>query len=266
MQAVSDGDHYVVTGQKTWTTYAQHADWIFCLVRTAATEKPQLGISFLLIDMRSPCITVRPIVTMDGAHEVNEVWFDKVRVAAGNLVGEENKGWTYAKFLLRHERANTAGLGTIKRELERLRHIASIERRRGRPLIEDPRFAARIAEVEIELMALEITSLRVLSAEAEQREPGPEVSLLKIKGTEIHQAVTELLLEAIGPYALRLTADPDAGPESRAGDNGDGHGSGSGPPHARGVTAHYLNMRKVSIYAGSNEIQRNLIAQMLLGL
>jgi alkylation response protein AidB-like acyl-CoA dehydrogenase len=246
-RAERDGEHYVVTGQKTWNTYAHYADWIFCLVRTAATEKPQLGISFLLIDMRSPGITVRPIPTMDGAHEISEIWFDKVRVPVENLVGEENKGWTYAKFLLRHERGNTAGLGAIRRELEQLKRVASSERKNGRPLIEDRRFAARVAETEIELMALEITNLRVLSAETAQREPGPEVSLLKIKGTEISQTVTELLVEAIGPRALRL--DPEAG-----------------PAHARGLTAHYLNMRKVSIYAGSNEIQRNLIAQMLLGL
>jgi alkylation response protein AidB-like acyl-CoA dehydrogenase len=247
MRAERDGDCYVVTGQKTWNTYGHYADWIFCLVRTAATEKPQRGISFLLIDMRAPGITVRPIETMDGLHEVNEIWFDGVRVPVDNLVGDENQGWTYAKFLLSHERANT-GLGMIKRELQRLEHIASIERKDGRPLIDDPRFAARMAEIEIELMALEITNLRVLSAEAERRAPGPEVSLLKIKGTEIHQSITELTIEALGAYALPLSAEA------------------VGPAYARGLTAHYLNMRKVSIYAGSNEIQRNLIAQMLLRL
>jgi alkylation response protein AidB-like acyl-CoA dehydrogenase len=251
MQAVRDGDVYVVTGQKTWNTLGHYADWIFCLVRTAVTEKPQLGISFLLIDMRSPGITVRPIKTMDGLHEVNEIWFDKVRVPTGNLVGEENAGWTCAKFLLRHERANIAGLGGLKRELDLLKRIAAAERKHGRPLAGDARFAARIAEIEIELMALEITALRVLAAEAEQREPGPEVSLLKIKGTEIHQAVTELLIEAVGPQALPF------GPGAR---------DAIGPEYARRLNAYYLNMRKVSIYAGSNEIQRNLIAQTLLGL
>jgi alkylation response protein AidB-like acyl-CoA dehydrogenase len=246
-RAERDGDDYVVTGQKTWNTLGHFADWIFCLVRTATTGKPQAGISFLLIDMRSPGITVRPILTLDGAHEVCEIWFDNVRVPAPNLVGEENKGWTYAKFLLRHERGNIAGLGVTRRELSRLKEIASIERKDGRPLSEDPRFAARVAEADIELMALEITSLRVLSAESEGREPGPEVSLLKIKGTEISQTITELGIEAIGPRALPLDGPADA-------------------EHAHGLMAHYLNMRKVSIYAGSNEIQRNLIAQMLLGL
>jgi alkylation response protein AidB-like acyl-CoA dehydrogenase len=246
-RAERDGDDYVVNGQKTWNTLGHYADWIFCLVRTAQTGKPQLGISFLLIDMRSPGITVRPIRTLDGAHEVCEIWFDTVRVPAANLVGEENKGWTYAKFLLRHERGNIAGFGGTRRELEQLKQLAAVERKGGKPLLEDARFAARIAEVEIELMALEITGLRVLSAAAQNREPGPEVSLLKIKGTEISQTVTELMLEAIGPDALRLTFD-------------------SGPARARGVTARYLNMRKVSIYAGSNEIQRNLIAQTLLEL
>lgn len=246
-RAVRDGDEYVVTGQKTWNTLGHYADWIFCLVRTAVTEKPQRGISFLLIDMRSPGITVRPIATMDGVHEISDIWFDKVRVPAENLVGEENKGWTYAKFLLRHERGNIAGLGSTRRELERLKRIAAVERKDGRPLIEDARFAARIAEAEIELIALEITNLRVLSAHSEEESPGPEVSLLKIRGTEISQTVTELLIEAIGPHALRLS-------------------STAGPDYAHGLTAHYLNMRKVSIYAGSNEIQRNLIAQALLGL
>lgn len=246
-RAERDGDDYIVTGQKTWNTLGHFADWIFCLVRTAQTEKPQAGISFLLIDMRSPGITVRPILTLDGAHEICDVWFDRVRVPAENLVGEENKGWTYAKFLLRHERGNIAGIGGAWRALDRLKHVASIERKGGRPLIEDVGFASRVAEAEIELMALEITSLRVLSDDGEERAPGPEVSILKIKSTEISQAITELMIEAIGPQALRLSAD-------------------SGPEHARGLSALYLNMRKVSIYAGSNEIQRNLIAKMLLNL
>lgn len=246
-RAERDGDCYVVTGQKTWNTFGHCADWIFCLVRTAATEKPQEGISFLLIDMRSPGITVRPIRTMDGIHEVNEIWFDAVRVPVENRVGEENKGWTYAKFLLNHERANTADLGAIKRELARLKHIAAAEEKAGRPLLDDARFAARVAEVEIELIALEITALRVLSAQTDGRAPGPEVSLLKIKGTEILQCITELLLEAAGSYALPLDET-------------------IGPAYTEGISSEYLNMRKVSIYAGSNEIQRNLIAKILLGL
>ncbi|MFZ5463081.1 MAG: acyl-CoA dehydrogenase family protein, partial [Pseudomonadota bacterium] len=171
------GDHYVVNGQKTWNTLGQYADWIFCLVRTDPEAKAQRGISFLLIDMKSPGITVRPIITMDGAHEVNEIWFEDVQVPVENLVGEENMGWTYAKFLLGHERTNIAGVGIAKRELARLKRIAALETKQGRPLIEDPLFAAKIADMEIDLMALEITNLRVLSAEAEKRAPGPEASI-----------------------------------------------------------------------------------------
>ena len=241
------GDEYVVNGHKTWNTLGHYADWIFCLVRTAQTEKPQRGISFLLIDMRSPGITVRPIKMSDGGQEIADIWFDEVRVPANNLVGEENAGWTYAKFLLRHERGNIAGIGGARRALEGLKRVATIELKNGRPLLEDPRFAARVAETEIELMALEITGLRVLSDASEDKAPGPEVSILKIRSTEVSQTITELLVEAVGPQALRLAGD-------------------SGPEHARGLAAHYLNMRKVSIFAGSNEIQRNLIAQMLLGL
>jgi alkylation response protein AidB-like acyl-CoA dehydrogenase len=251
------GDRYIVNGQKTWNTLGQHADWIFCLVRTDLDVKPQRGISFLLIDMKTPGITVRPIITMDGAHEVNEVWFENVEVPAANLVGEENQGWTYAKFLLGHERTNIAGIGIAKRELARLRRVATLELRRGRPLIEDALFAAKVADVEIELMALELTNLRVLSAEAEQRAPGPEASILKIKGTEIQQAITELLVQAVGPYALPYRHEAMA-----AGWQGDE----VGPAHARGLAAHYLNMRKLSIFGGSNEIQKNIISQQLLGL
>jgi alkylation response protein AidB-like acyl-CoA dehydrogenase len=256
-QAERQGDHYVVNGQKTWITLAQHADWIFCLVRTDRAAKPQAGISFLLMDMRSPGVTVRPIIMMDGGHEVNEVWFENVQVPAENLVGEENKGWTYAKFLLGHERTNIAGIGASKRELARLKHIAGQERKHGRPLLEDPWFAARVAQVEIDLMALEITNLRVVSAEAERRAPGPEASLLKIKGTEIQQALTELMMQAVGPYALpfrREAMEPGyAGPPA-------------GPRYAAPLAATYLNMRKASIYGGSNEIQKNIITQMILGL
>ena len=246
-RAVRDGDEYVVTGQKTWNTLGHYADWIFCLVRTSQTEKPQAGISFILIDMRSPGISVQPIELLDGGHEVADIWFDEVRVPAANLVGEENQGWTYAKFLLRHERGNIAGIGGARRALDQLKGIAAIELRNGRPLDQDPRFAARLAEVEIDLMALEITGLRVLSENSAERAPGPEVSILKIKSTEISQAITELMLEAIGPHGMRLAAD-------------------RWPAHTRGLTAHYLNLRKLTIFAGSNEIQRNLIAKILLGL
>jgi alkylation response protein AidB-like acyl-CoA dehydrogenase len=255
--AERDGDHYVVNGQKTWITLAQHANWIFCLVRTDRAAKAQAGISFLLVDMTAPGVTVRPIIMLDGRHEVNEVWFEGVRVPVENLVGEENKGWTYAKFLLGHERANIAGIGAAKRELRRLQRIAALERKEGRPLSDDPLFAARLAQVEIDLMALEITNLRVLSAEAERRAPGPEASLLKIKGTEIQQAITELMVQAVGPYALPFRLEALAPGFA---------GPAVGPGHAAPLAASYLNMRKASIYGGSNEIQKNIIAQMILGL
>ncbi len=226
-------------------------------MRTNTTVKAQRGISFLLIDMKTPGITVRPIITMDGAHEVNEVWFDDVQVPAENLVGAENQGWTIAKFLLGHERANIAGIGIAKRELARLKRVAAVELKHGRPLLRDPLFASRIAQIEIDLMALEITNLRVLSAEAERRTPGPEASILKIKGTEIQQAITELLTQAAGPFSLPLRRDAMAAGYT---------GAQAGPDHATPLAAAYLNMRKLSIYGGSNEIQKNIIAQMILGL
>jgi alkylation response protein AidB-like acyl-CoA dehydrogenase len=257
MRATREGNEYVLNGQKTWTTLGQYADWIFCLVRTDADVKPQRGISFILVRMDTPGITVRPIITMDGAHEVNEVYFENARVPAENLIGEENKGWTYAKFLLGHERTNIAGIGIAKRELARLKRIASLEIKNGKPLIKDPMFAARIAQVEIDLTALEITNLRVLSAEAQRRAPGPEASILKIKGTEIQQTITELLTQAVGPYALQLRREAMA-----AGYQGDV----VGPFYSIPLAANYLNMRKLSIYGGSNEIQKNIISQMILGL
>nr|WP_217344127.1 acyl-CoA dehydrogenase family protein [Noviherbaspirillum sp. L7-7A]MBV0878239.1 acyl-CoA dehydrogenase family protein [Noviherbaspirillum sp. L7-7A] len=257
MRAVREGNEYVLNGQKTWTTLGQYADWIFCLVRTDFEAKAQRGISFLLVKMDTPGITVRPIITMDGAHEVNEVYFENVRVPVENLIGEENKGWTYAKFLLGHERTNIAGIGIAKRELARLKRVALQEQKNGKPLLKDPMFAARVAQVEVDLTALEITNLRVLSAEAEHRAPGPEASILKIKGTEIQQAITELLTQAVGPYALQLRREAMA-----AGYQGE-H---IGPDYATPLAAGYLNMRKLSIYGGSNEIQKNIISQMILGL
>ena len=253
----AEGEHYIVNGQKTWNTLGQYADWIFCLVRTDPdAPKQQQGISFLLIDMKSPGITVRPIITLDGAHEVNEVWFENVRVPVENRVGEENRGWTYAKFLLGHERTNIAGVGASKRELRRLKDIAAKEMNNGRSLLQDPLFAARVAQVEIDLMALEITNLRALSAESEKRAPGPEASILKIKGTEIQQAISELMMYAVGPYALpfvRESSDCDVEHVP-------------GPDYAQGLSSTYCNLRKVTIYGGSNEIQRNIISQMILGL
>ena len=257
MRATREGNEYVLNGQKTWTTLGQYADWIFCLVRTDPDVKPQRGISFILVRMDTPGITVRPIITMDGAHEVNEVYFENARVPVENLIGEENKGWTYAKFLLGHERTNIAGIGIAKRELARLKRVAAQETKNGKPLLQDPMFAARVAQVDVDLTALEITNLRVLSAEAEHRAPGPEASILKIKGTEIQQAITELLLQAVGPYALPYIPEALAAGYSA---------EAVGPQYAASLAAHYCNMRKLSIYGGSNEIQKNIISQQLLGL
>jgi alkylation response protein AidB-like acyl-CoA dehydrogenase len=260
-RAVRDGDYYVVNGQKTWNTLGQYADWIFCLVRTDAEAKQQAGITFLLIDMKSPGITVRPIMLLDGGHEVNEVWFEDVRVPIENRIGEENRGWTYAKFLLGHERTNIAGIGIAKRELARLKRIAARERRRGRPLIEDALFAAQIAQVEVDLWALEITNLRALSAERLSSAAGPEASILKIKGTEIHQSISELMMLAVGPYALPFRREA-----MEAGWQFDPTREPPGPRYASTLAAAYLNQRKLSIFGGTNEIQKNIISKMIVGL
>jgi alkylation response protein AidB-like acyl-CoA dehydrogenase len=250
--AMRHGDRYVVNGQKIWTTAAHIADWIFCLVRTSpSTERKQDGISFLLIDMRSVGITVRPLILMDGEHEVNEVFFDDVDVPVGNRVHEEGKGWTVAKYLLGHERMNTARIGTSQRELESLKEFASAQRKNGKPLIDDPRFRDRLSRVEIELMALSITNLRFLDQLRGGRAPGAEVSMLKIKGTEIQQALTELMMEAAGPAAQPFAPV--------AGNDGFDRFTASLAPR-------YCNYRKTTIYAGSNEIQRNIIAKHALGL
>lgn len=260
--AVRQGDHYLVNGQKTWNTLGQHADWIFCLVRTSSEMRPQQGISFLLIDMKTPGIAVRPIITLDGEHEINDIFFDNVEVPVQNLVGEENKGWTYAKFLLSHERTNNAGIGHCKRGLQRLKNIAAAQTVNGRPLIEDCRFRDRIAQVELELMALEITNLRVLSAvSGESRAPGPEVSLLKIKGSEIIQQLAELQMHALGHDALpyvREALEADWVPEPVFAE----HYAAYAPP----ITGQYFNQRKTTIYAGSTEIQKNIISKLILGL
>jgi len=253
--AVREGEYYIVNGQKTWTTLAQHADMIFCLVRTDTGVRKQEGISFLLIDMHSPGVTVRPIVMLDEDHEINEVFFDNVRVPAANLVGEENKGWTYAKYLLGHERTGIAAVGRSKRELASLKRLALRERKDGRPLLHDPLFAAKVAELEIELMALEMTVLRVLARA--DRAPGPEASVLKLRGTEIQQRLTELMVEAAGPLALPFDPAYLSGEEEH---------SASGDDDAAPLLSYYFNYRKTSIYGGSNEIQRNIIAQMILGL
>ena len=248
---------YVCNGQKTWTTLAQHADMIFCLVRTASDVRAQEGISFLLIDMKTPGITVRPIIMLDGEHEINEVWFENVEVPAGNLVGEENKGWTCAKYLLGHERTGNANVGGCKRWLKQLKQIAAAQPADGGALIEDARFRDRIAQVEIELMALEITNLRVIEAEMERRAPGPEASMLKVKGTEIQQTLTELMMQALGVQAMAF---------QHAAMDADWTGPVVGPGYGVPLAGQYFNFRKASIYAGSNEIQRNIIARMMLGL
>jgi alkylation response protein AidB-like acyl-CoA dehydrogenase len=251
------GEHYIVNGQKTWTTLGQHADMMFCLVRTDPEAKKQEGISFLLIDMKTPGITVRPIITLDEDHEVNEVFFEDVEVPADNLVGEENRGWTYAKYLLGHERTGIARVGQSKRELLFLKRLALNRNKGGKPLLHDPLFAAKIAALDIELMALEVTVQRVVASEAGGQGPGPEASMLKIKGTEEQQALTELMVEAIGPQAAAF--DP-------AFLEGERPHSVTGDDDAAPLAAYYFNFRKTSIYGGSNEIQKNIIAQMILGL
>jgi len=245
------GDKYIVNGQKTWTTLGQYGDWIFCLVRTSTEGKPQAGISFLLIDMKSPGITVRPIITMDGEHEVNEVFFDNVEVPAENLIGEENKGWTYAKHLLAHERTNIAGVAAAKRELEHLKKIAQSE-----GVYDDRRFRDQIALLEVDIVALEMMVLRVLSAETSGKQSLDVAGLLKIRGSEIQQRYTELMMLAAGPYALPFVKEAmDAGWQ----------GDQIGAAYLAPLTGHYFNYRKTTIYGGSNEVQRNIVAQTVLG-
>ena len=255
--ALRDGDHYVVNGQKTWTTLGQHANMIFCLVRTDRDAKKQAGISFLLIDMSSPGVEVRPIITLDGAHEVNEVFLTDVRVPVENLVGEENKGWTCAKYLLTYERTNIAGVGYSVAALERLKKVAAKQQKHGRPLAEDPAFATRMARVEIELENMKTTNLRVIAAVAGGGVPGAESSMLKIRGTQIRQEISSLNRRAMGPYARPFIAEGFE--EGYAGEP-------VGPVEAAPAAAQYLNSRKLSIYGGSNEIQRNIISKMILGL
>lgn len=256
-RAVLEGDHYVVNGQKTWTTLGQHANMIFCLVRTDPQAQQQRGISFLLIDMTTPGITVRPIITLDGDHEVNEVFFDNVRVPAVNLVGEENKGWTCAKFLLTHERTGQAGIAQSKAALAQLKWVASQELRNGLPLLEDPLLRVQIAEVEMQLMAIEMSTLRILVAVQGGGVPGAQSSILKIKGSEIRQAISNLMRKVLGVHAL-----PFAEEELNYAFPGELlHTDYSAAPAGQ-----YFNLRKLSIYGGSNEIQKNIIAKMILEL
>jgi alkylation response protein AidB-like acyl-CoA dehydrogenase len=242
-KAERDGDEYVVNGQKTWTTLGQYGDWIFTLVRTNPDVKKQAGISLLLIDMTSPGVEVRPIELIDGGYEVNEVWFTDVRVPAANLVGEENRAWDYAKFLLGNERVGVAPVGAVKRLLAQAKEWAG-------PLLDDPLVASRFVEIENELLALELTALRVVAHSADGK-PHPASSVLKLKGTELQQAVTELVVDLAGPASLA----------SRAGDD-----ETDLPWWTRRATPIYLNYRKASIYGGSNEVQRQIIARTILGL
>ena len=246
------GDHYVINGQKIWTTLGQHGDWIFCLIRTdPLAEKRQEGISFILMNMKTPGITVRPLILMDGGHEVNEIFFDNVKVPVQNLVFEENKGWTVAKYLLGHERMGSGSVGASRRELAALRTLAQRELKNGKPLIEDLRFKDKISRVEIELDALEITSMRFLDQMRRTGQaPGADVSMLKIRGTEVQQMITELAMQAAGPNAQPFVSVSN----------------GFVDPFTSRLAPRYFNFRKASIYAGSNEIQRNIIAKMSLGL
>ena len=252
-RAVRDGDHYIVNGQKTWTTLGQHANMIFVLVRTNTEVKKQEGISFLLVDMNTPGVTVRPLITLDGEHEVNEVFFDDVRVPVENLVGEENKGWTCAKYLLTFERTGIAGVGISKAALAHLKAIAAGQIVDGKPLIAHPRTAERIVDLELELMAVEMTNLRTVSAAEAGGVPGAESSFLKIMGTEVRQKISDLYREIAGPQALPFTYLED-----EAAACVDDFASPAAPT--------YFNLRKLSIFGGSNEIQKNIIAKAILGL
>ena len=249
------GDNYLVNGTKTWTTLAQHADWVFCLVRTETTDIKQEGISFLLIDMKSKGIEVKPIITIDGAHEVNMIYFDDVEVPANNLIGEEGEGWNIAKFLLMHERTGIAGIAALKRELKRLKEISSDLIVGEASLLDDANFRNKIEAAEIELTATEFTELRTLSQISSGGAPGPESSILKIKGTELQQSISELFIEMLGYYAHPFLTEAELGSNASI-----------GPDYAGSAMPHYLNFRKVSIYGGSNEIQRNVISKAILGL
>ena len=249
-RAVRDGDEYVVNGQKTWTTLGQYGDWIFTLVRTNPEVKKQAGISMLLIDMTSPGVEVRPIELIDGGHEVNEVWFTDVRVPVENLVGEEDRAWDYAKFLLGNERVGVAPVGATKRVLAQAKEwAATITTGEDTTLLDDPLVSSRIVELENELLALELTALRVVANSADGK-PHPASSVLKLKGSELQQAVTELIVDLAGPASLASGAGDDS----------------ELPLWTRRATPVYLNFRKASIYGGSNEVQRQIIARTILGL
>ena len=256
-RAQRKGDYYIVDGQKTWTSFAHWATWFFCLVRTSTEGKPQQGISFLLIDMKTPGLQVRPIRTLDQGHDVNDVFLDNVQVPVENRVGEENQGWTIAKYLLGHERANIAGIGMCKRLLRRLKEYARTEIKRGRPLIEDPLFRDRIARSEIEILSHEWSLMRMISLQGAGKAVDVEASILKIRGSEIQQQLGELLMECAGPYALPYV--PEALERGHSGPT-------AGRAELNGLTAQYLDLRKVSIYGGTTEVQKNIIAKSVLGI
>ena len=253
-RAIRDGDEYIINGQKTWTTLGQHANKIFCLVRTSSEGKPQEGISFVLVDLDTPGIEMRPIRLIEGGHEVNEVFFTDVRVPVSNLVGEENKGWTIAKFLLSHERNGIAGVGFSMQALEEVKVLAHTIRRGAKRLIDDPLFAARLAKVEIDLEAMKITNLRMLFQAQKQGAPGPETSMLKIKGTVINQELRDLARRALGPLAAPFPSHVTDGNIL------------FGPADTAFNAARYFNNRKTSIFGGSNEIQRNILTKTMLEL
>lgn len=255
-RAQRQGDHYIVNGQKTWTSFARWADWIFCLVRTSTQGKPQQGISFLLIDMKTPGVKVKPIRTLDQGCDVNEVFLDNVAVPVANLVGKENQGWTIAKYLLGHERTNIAGIGMCKRLLRRVKETARAEIKRGKPLIEEPRFRDRIARLEIELLSHEWSLLRMISLQQSGKSVDLQASILKIRGSEIQQDLGELLMECAGPYAVPFV------PEALEMDY---DGETAGGAFLNALAAQYFDLRKVAIYGGTNEVQKNLISKSILG-
>lgn len=257
-RAENKGSYYLVNGTKTWTTHAHYSDMMFALVRTSKEEKKQKGISFILIDMTSPGVSIEPIITIDGLHVVNQVFLDDVKVPVENLVGSEGDGWTIAKYLLQHERTNIAQVPRSKKQLERLKSLASNEIHNGKPLLEDPLFRAKVTAVEVELMGLEMTSLRVLSKASAGETAAMTSSFLKVKGTEVQQKLTALLMEAVGyfsfPYFKGVLMEGWQDEQS------------VGAEEAAFLASHYFDWRKTSIYGGSNEIQKNIIAKVMLGL
>ena len=258
-KAVLENDMYIINGTKTWTTLAQYADWMFCLVRTSTKGKPQEGISFIMIDMKSKGISVDPIITIDGSHEINTVYLENVKVPKENLIYEVNKGWSVAKFLLSHERTSIAAVGRSKSALRKLKEIAAIEYDNDeKPLINDRRFRDQLTTLEMDLKALEYTELRILSKESQGTAPGPEASLLKIQGSEIQQRITELTLNVVGYKGLIHNGENI---------NYDRLNDFSVvPDYAENAASNYLNKRKTTIYGGSNEIQKNILSKMVLGL